>query len=61
MVVIDSASKKLSDILQNNDIEVITVDMPQHPHDKTFGKIRCQTNTIDNTVDKKQLEYLLHN
>ena len=61
LVVIDSASKKLNHILQDNDIEVITVDMPQHPYDKTCGKIRCQTNTIDNTVDEAKIDYLLHN
>jgi hypothetical protein len=61
LVVIDSASKKLNKILQNNGVDVITVDMPQKSYDKTCGKIRCQTNTIDDTVDSKQLDYLLHN
>lgn len=61
LVVIDSASKKLNHILEDNDIEVITVDMPQHPHDKTCGKIRCQTNTIDDRINGTKLDYLLHN
>lgn len=61
LVVIDSASKNLSYLLQDNGIEVISVDMPQHPYDKIAGKIRCQTNTIDDTVDETKLEYLLHN
>ena len=61
LVVIDSTSKKLSHILQGNGIEVIAVDMPQLPYDETAGKIRCQTNVVDDTVDKEQLEYLLHN